>query len=265
MMTTNILADEFNTDANYKNAAYRAEIYAGILIAYTPDVVGVQESDTSWSPLLDKYIAQINEEYGYNYARLYSTYESMVNFTSLIYRADKLSVGTSGVQVFNWWYTHSTPTYHMRNITWAQFTLKSNTSKKFIFANTHWSYRLEHQDKYGTDTLRTQNKDETETFLSTMKSKYSTMPIFLVGDFNTSVGYFIKNDYNNYWLVSQCNLISTQASSNGTLITAIPTSNYFDHIFGTGTYTVKRYDHFTTPNYKNKLSDHPFVYTDLAM
>jgi endonuclease/exonuclease/phosphatase family metal-dependent hydrolase len=260
IMTTNALADAFNTDSKYKTAAYRVEIYAGILISHTPDAIGAQELDNAWNNVLDKYLDKVYNETGIRYARQYAKYENKINYTSLIYRSDKYSVGDSGVTVFTWW-KNSTINhgYHMRNVTWAQFVSKTNTSKKFILATTHWSYTTEHEDTYGYNTLRVQCKNETNSLLTTLKNKYS-MPIFLMGDLNTSLSYFTYYG----WLNSSYNVLSSQATSNNTLITKLPTENHFDHILGTGSYTIKRYDYLTSTNYKNNLSDHPFFYADVA-
>ena len=270
IMSANMLADAFD-GGSYKDAEYRAEIFAGVLVAYKPDVIGTQETDDAWNSVLDRYLNKVKEEYGLEYSRYFATYQNKINYTSLMYRSDKFTVTASGVKVFSWWvdpnFNHS---YHMRNVSWAQFSSIDNASKKFIVANTHWSYRTEHDggNKYltgsskpiATNELRTQCKDETNALLSTLKSTYDNMPIFLTGDFNTSLPYFT-----NYgWLNSSYSVVSAQAKSQGTSVKDVPTSGHFDHIMGTGSYTVKRFDFFTNVNFKELVSDHPFVYADLA-
>jgi endonuclease/exonuclease/phosphatase family metal-dependent hydrolase len=263
VMTSNVLAESFD-NGSYRETEYRVELFAGSLLAYTPDVVGVQETDADWNMYLDKYLDKIESLYGIKYERYWGTYEDKVNYSSLIYRADKFTVGDSGVVVFSWWiapnFNHS---YHMRNVSWAQFKFIDNPSKTFILANTHWSYRTEHQDIYGTNELRTQCRNETNTVLTTLKNSYAGTPIFLTGDFNTSLSFFTsKNSGLN--LTSSYNVISEQAKSAGTSVSTVPTSGHFDHIFGTGSYSVKRFEFFSSTNYKNELSDHPFVYADVA-
>ena len=270
IMSSNMLADAFD-GGSYKDANYRAEIFAGVLVAYKPDVIGLQETDEAWNLVLGKYLTKVKNQYGLDYSRYFDTYQNKINYTSLMYRADKFTVTASGVKVFSWWidpnFNHG---YHMRNVSWAQFTSINDSSKKFIVANTHWSYRTEHDggNKYlsgsskpiATDELRTQCKDETNALLSTLKSTYSNMPVFLTGDFNTSLPYFT-----NYgWLNSSYGVISAQAKKQGTSVKDVPTSGHFDHIMGTGSYTIKRFDFFSNVNGKELLSDHPFVYADLA-
>ena len=270
VMSANVLADSFS-GGSHKNANYRAEIFAGALISYTPDALGLQETDANWNNVLDSYLVKIEKLYGIKYSRCLATYEGKLNYTSLLYRSDKFKVENSGVQVFSWWkdknFNHN---YHMRNITWAQFTSLTDPNKKFVLANTHWSYRTEHANgntylagsstPIATNELRTQCMNETNAFMTGLKEKYSTMPVFLVGDFNTSLPFFTSYG----WTPKSFNVISEQAKNNGTALSTVPTSNHFDHIFGTGNYTVKRYEFFNNVNQHSALSDHPFVYADLA-
>ena len=269
IMTANVLADAFS-DGSAKNANYRAEIFAGMLVSYTPDVVGMQEVDASWSAVLDGYLTKIEKTHGIQYSRYWATYENKTNYTSLLYRTDKLQVVNSGVKVFSWWtdktFNHS---YHMRNISWAQFKYMED-GKKFIVANTHWSYRAEHaggnvyltgsSKPIASDELRTQCKNETSAFLSSLKTTYSDCPIFLTGDFNTSITYFTSYG----WTPTSFNVISQQAKNNGTAVSVVPTTDHFDHLFGTGSYTIKRYEFFRDVNYHSTLTDHPFAYADLT-
>ena len=270
VMSANVLADSFS-GGSHKNANYRAEIFAGALISYTPDALGLQETDANWNKVLDTYLVKIQKLYGIKYSRYLATHEGKLNYTSLLYRSDKFKVEDSGVKVFSWWtdknFNHN---YHMRNITWAQFTSLTDANKKFVLANTHWSYRTEH-DKgntylngsstpIATNELRTQCMNETNAFMTSLKERYSAMPIFLVGDFNTSLPFFTSYG----WTPKSFNVISEQAKNNGTALSTVPTSNHFDHIFGTGNYTVKRYEFFNNVNQHSALTDHPFVYADLA-
>ena len=183
-------------------------------------------------------------------------------YSSLIYRSDKYDVANNGFTQFTWVSNHNHG-YHMRNVSWAEFVSKTNSSKKFIVANTHWSYRTEHEDIYGTNELRTQCRNETNTLLSTLKSTYPNQPIFLTGDFNTSLSYFTgKNTGLN--LISSFSVLSEQAKSAGKLITTVPISGHYDHIFGTGSYTVNRFDIISNANSRNLVSDHSFVYSDVT-
>ena len=160
-------------------------LLAGMLVAYTPDVAGLQETDENWNDVLDAYLAKIEKTHGICYARHLATWQDRVNYTSLLYRRDKFQVENSDVNVFTWW-TNNTfrHTYHMRNISWAQFTSLEDAGKTFIVANTHWSYRTEHANGKtylaGSEApiveneLRQQCKDETNAFMSSLRqSLYS--------------------------------------------------------------------------------------------
>jgi endonuclease/exonuclease/phosphatase family metal-dependent hydrolase len=270
IMTANILADAF-ADNSYNKASYRAEIFAGMLIAYTPDVIGLQEVDESWNQAIDDYLARLQSAHGITYSRHLATYEGKVNYTSLLYRSDKFKVEDSGVNLFTWWTDRSfNHNYHMRNISWAQFSSLADAGKKFIVANTHWSYRTEHADgktylsnsatPIAANELREQCKNETNNFMSKLKQTYSGMPIFLTGDFNTSLSLFTQSG----WTPTAFRIISEEAKTNGTSLSTVPVSGHYDHLFGTGNYTVRHYAFFTDTDYHNLLTDHPFAYADLA-
>lgn len=271
IMTANLLADTF-ADSAYKPAHYRAEIFAGLLVAYTPDVLGIQETDTAWNTALDEYLVILEKSYGITYTRHLATYEGKDNYTSLLYRSDKFRLEDSGVHVFTWWNDRTFGhTYHMRNISWAQFSPLNSTGKRFIVANTHWSYRTEHADNktylngsskpIATDELRQQCKNETNTFLTKLKQTKPNVPIFLTGDFNTSLSYFTQSG----WTPTSFNIISEEAKKNGTALSTVPTSGHYDHIFGTGKYSINRYALIKSTEYIDLLSDHPFAYVDVSL
>lgn len=270
VMTANILADAF-ADSSYNKASYRAEIFAGMLVAYTPDVIGLQEVDESWNQVIDDYLARLQSAHGITYSRHLATYEGKVNYTSLLYRSDKFKVEDSGVNPFTWWTDRSfNHNYHMRNISWAQFSSLADAGKNFIVANTHWSYRTEHADgrthlansatPIAANELREQCKNETNVYLSTLKQSHSDIPIFVTGDFNTSLSFFTQSG----WTPTAFRIISEEAKTNGTSLSTVPVSGHYDHLFGTGNYTVRHYAFFTDTDYHNLLTDHPFAYADLA-
>lgn len=270
IMSANILADAF-ADSSYKEAHYRAEIFAGMLVSYTPDILGIQEADENWNDVLDMYLEKIQKSHGITYERLLASYENKVNYSSLLYRSDKFKAETSDLSVFSWWtnkaFNHN---YHMRNVSWARFSALDAPEKTFLVANTHWSYRTEHANGqtylFGSNTpiavneLRTQCKDETNRILSTLRQKNPGVPIFLTGDFNTSLPFFTDSG----WTPAAFRLISEEALNSGTSISLVPSSGHFDHLFGTGNYTIKHFAFFNNTNQHSLLTDHPFVYADLA-
>jgi endonuclease/exonuclease/phosphatase family metal-dependent hydrolase len=269
IMTANVLADAF-ADTTFKTAHYRAEIFAGMLLTYTPDVLGLQETDENWNEVLDAYLEKLQKAHGITYARHMATYEDKANYTSLLYRADKFKVANEGMYTFSWWtdpnFRHN---YHMRNITWAQFSALDNPAKRFVVANTHWSYRTEHADNktylsgankpIAANELREQCKNETNTFLSTLRQEHPGMPIFLTGDFNTSLSFFTESG----WTPTGFQIISEIAKQNGTSLTTVPTSGHYDHLFGAGNYTICQYSYLRDTNHLTLLTDHPFAYADI--
>jgi endonuclease/exonuclease/phosphatase family metal-dependent hydrolase len=151
----------------------------------------------------------------------------------------------------------------MRGVSWMRLTSKTNTSKKFVLANTHWSYGAEYNGtKLTNGTTVTQHyckglcKDETASKISSLKSANSGMPVFLTGDFNTSASWFgTGGTYASF--SNTCSLLSSK-------INATPANGTYDHIFGTGTFTVKAFKYLKEINQMNLLSDHPFAYSDVA-
>ena len=270
IMTANILADAF-ADSSYQKAYYRAEILAGMLVAYTPDILGLQEVDESWNEALDVYLEKLQKAHGITYTRHLETYEGKVNYTSLLYRSDKFRLTDSGVSVFSWWndrtFSHD---YHMRNISWAQFSPLNDSGKRFIVANTHWSYRTEHADNktylsgsgkpIATDELRQLCKNETNTILSALKQTHPGIPLFLTGDFNTSLSLFTDSG----WTPTGFKIISEDAKKAGAALATVPTSGHYDHLFGTGNYTIYQYSYFKGTDHLDLVTDHPFAYADLG-
>lgn len=269
VMSANILADKFSNES-YGPAYSRAEIFAAMLITHTPDVVGLQEADESWNKVLDKYLERIERTHGISYSRYTATYEDKVNYTSLIYRSDKFKIDDGGVNVFTWWtngrFNHD---YHMRNVSWACLSPVEGEGKSFIVANTHWSYRTEHADGSVTlsgasapleaNELRVQCKDETDAFMTSLKQSHSDTPIFLTGDFNTSLYFFTQSS----WQPKDFGIVSEEAKKNGTALSEVPASGHYDHIFGAGGYSVGRFDIVYDKEQHSELTDHPFVYADL--
>ena len=271
IMSANILSDAF-ADNTYQGAFFRAEIFAGLLVAYTPDILGLQEADESWNDALAYYLPKLEKAHNLPYAQHLNTYENKVNYTSLLYRSDKFQADTDGVHVFSWWtdkaFFHN---YHMRNISWVRFNSLSDASKSLIVANTHWSYRTEHADGKtslkNSDTpireneLRLQCKDETNTFLASLKQAYPDTPIFLTGDFNTSLPFFTESG----WTPADFRIISEEAKASAAALSLVPASGHFDHIFGTGDYSIDIFKFFADSDQHSLLTDHPFVYVDLTI
>ena len=269
VMSANLLAQSFAGDS-YRSPEYRAEIFAGMLVTYTPDVLGLQETDAGWNNALDKYLQKIEKAHGVTYTRLLATYDGKLNYTSLLYRSDKLKVNESGLTPFSWWvdaaFSHS---YHMRNLSWASFSPLDDTDKTFIVANTHWSYRTEHADgktylsgserPIEANELRLQCVNETSEILSALLQSHPQTPIFLTGDFNTSLSVFSSPG----WTPVQFSMISEEARESGSSLSTVPETGHFDHIFGAGDYSIKRYEFFKDSELHALLTDHPFVYADL--
>jgi hypothetical protein len=96
--------------------------------------------------------------------------------------------------------------------------------------------------------------------MTTLRQANPETPIFLTGDFNTSLPFFTDSG----WTPASFRVISEEALKAGKALSLVPTSGHFDHIFGTGNYTIQLYGFFNDANEHSLLTDHPFVYVDLT-
>ena len=157
----------------------------------------------------------------------------------------------------------------MRNISWAKFSSLADPSDEFIVANTHWSYRTEHANgntflagasqPIAVNELRDQCRMEAYGMLESIRQKHSETPTFLLGDFNTSLSFFTQSG----WTPPYFHIISDEAMHAGTAFAVVSDSGHFDHLFGTGNYTISRYEYVKNVNFTELLTDHPFAYADL--
>lgn len=157
----------------------------------------------------------------------------------------------------------------MRNISWAKFSSLADPSDEFIVANTHWSYQTEYANgntflagasqPIAANELRDQCRMETYGMLESIRQKHSETPTFLLGDFNTSLSFFTQSG----WTPPYFHIISDEVMHAGTALAVVPDSGHFDHLFGTGNYTISRYEYVKNVNFMELLTDHPFAYADL--
>ena len=102
--------------------------------------------------------------------------------------------------------------------------------------------------------------EETKTIYTRLKNTYSNMPFFATGDYNASANWFATGgNYNSF--TSVCSLLSVEGN-------CVPATGVYDHIFGSGSYSVKKMAYIesvkTTIDNVGVLSDHNFVYADVA-
>lgn len=267
IMTSNILAARWGEDSGTESAkiippvVQRVEIYAAVLAKYQPDAVGLQEADQKWINQLPAYLTLLKNDYGLEYTWVFKEQDGVQNLTSILYRSDKYELVDSGVQVNSYWNV-AQKGYHLRLYTWVNLKEKSDPTHQFVLLNTHWAWE--------SDEWIQKSVDEEIELIKTLRTRFS-LPIFCTGDFNSKQD---SAEYNRFMSEAGLNDLCKQAREAACLVNECggcgnigsPRSggNYIDHIFGSGGYTVKRYE-TVVGNRIHWLSDHAPHYVDIML
>lgn len=288
LMTLNIMPYVLG-EAAYANILpirERVEIFAGILISYQPDVIGLQEADFKWQEQIPYYIDVLNEYYDLGYEFVLHTYNGKNVYCPMIYRADKYDALVCKYNHYD--YHTSSANANDRYIRGAsQLVLqnKNDAGEKFVAINAHWDHGGQ------TTTANPQYMNECAqheaAIVKNCKLEYPGTRIFCLGDFNS-------HRYNGVFFDQFCadidgKIASEVARESGTLKASggyhagsaaniledgtrsdcKPTMNKFiDHIIFTSSdestkTSVLRHDTlFATDGYCHILSDHCAVYAD---
>ncbi|MBQ7347158.1 MAG: endonuclease/exonuclease/phosphatase family protein [Clostridia bacterium] len=261
LMTSNVLAAWWGeqTSDTIPPVAQRAEIFAAVLAVYQPDVIGVQETDPTWLQQFPSYVELLKTDYGVQYTWLFTEVDGLSNLTSMLYRSDKYNLKASDAVPNSYW-PASSKKYHLRIMDWVYLEEKTNTANKFIVVNTHWAHE-------SADWIAGSVNEEIE-MVNSLRNTYG-VPIFCTGDFNSKTD---SAEYNS--LVSSAGVteLFKQAKAAGTLVnecggcgtvgTVRTGGNYIDHIFGTGAYSVQKYE-TVVGNRIQWLSDHAPHFADI--
>ena len=163
IMSFNVLCELW--DAKAKDVESRMTIVMATLLAYSPEVVGLQE-------MSDKCYQSLTPLFEGNYAFVDTkTERGLTNFSPLAYNVDKVTLLEHGVQTLA---SGNNP--KLRVISWGYFERKSDGAR-FIVANTHW-------DLTSMPESRTKQAIEMGDFMVEMRAKYNC-PAITVGDYNT--------------------------------------------------------------------------------
>ena len=288
VMSSNVLAYQWG-EQDYSNVypvSTRAEIYAGVLLRFQPDIVGVQETDEPWMKALPYYLTAMAEKDGVVYTHLLRKVQnqsrSVVNFSSILYRSDLYTADASGCELFA---ANYQTTYCQRVGSWAKFTSKSDPNRQMVLINSHWAHETEES------ILSCVNEEA--ALVARMKEQYPGVPIFCTADYNSDATKKPRDEADNpnvktrdQYFLQFVELISGTVASDaarekGVLIKpggcrasaqkmsegterAID-NNFIDHIVVTGGYAdVLRHDTIIT-NKCNMLSDHSPIYADFSL
>lgn len=289
IMTLNIMPHTLG-EAEYANilpVRERAEIFAGILVSVSPDVIGLQEACYQWQEQLPYYAELMGDMYGMDYRLVLTSYNGKNNYTPMLYRADKFDALECKFQHYDYHTSSANKNgVYLRGASQLVLQSRSNANDTFVVLNAHWDHGGQ------TTTANPQYMNECakseEAIVASYKEKYPNSRIFCIGDFNS-------HRYNNVFFDQFCEDIngtvaSEAAKASGTLKTAggyhagngegilenetrsscSPSTNAFiDHIVFTSkntstSPTVLRHDTlYGTGGYFHILSDHCAVYADI--
>lgn len=288
IMTLNIMPYTLG-EAEYANILpirERVEIFAGMLIASSPDVLGLQEACYKWQEQIPHYIEELNEHYGLGYEFVLSSYKGQNNYSPMIYRADKYDAVECKYQHYDY-HTSSANSngVYVRGAAQLVLQSKTNSAERFIVINSHWDHGGQ------VTTARPYQMNECASseaaIVASYKAKYPNYRIFCIGDFNS-------HRYNEVFFDWFCENINGSVASdvarsagtlkvaggyhagdgtgikeNGTRNDCNPAKTVFiDHIVftsATSSVTTAVLNHNTiygTSGYCHIISDHVPVYAD---
>lgn len=266
----------------------RAEIFAGVLIKHTPDVVGLQEADSKWEAYIPIYIDVLNEHYDLGYEFVLSSYNGKNNYCSMLYRADKYDALVCKYEPYAYDIAAAEKRgSYIRGASQLVLQNKRHADELFVVVNSHWDHG---GDLATADPSRMNNCATAEAeIVNAYKEQYPDARIFCTGDFN-------NHRFGGVYLSQFCRNIdgtiaSEAARDQKTLVAtggyhandatkmledkdrthSSSNVNFFiDHIVFTSsraslqTRVVRHDTLYRTENYCHILSDHCPVYADLA-
>lgn len=250
IMTANILA-EFATWGSPETVYERAEIFAAVLEAYSPDVAGIQEITGQWDEMIPYYSG---EKYEFLHMK---TPDGLINYSTIVYKKDRVSVVDSGVTYFS-----TNGKNNIRLVTWGLFEVK-DSGERFIVFNTHWSWE-------SFDVARQQAREQA-SLMGQITEKYN-YPYFCTGDFNTiqlteNYKLFLEltGAVDAKYAAKEAGVLLNVSGGCGTVGTPRAESgNSIDHIFMSP--GVKIYAFATVvDNNTWDLSDHSPKYADISL
>jgi len=249
VMTSNILAERWLCGGR-PSVTVRVEVYAAMLAKYSPDLVGVQETDMPWVELFPAYLDILRSEYGVNYSWDQSIVDDVANLTSILYKKERFSMREHGMRDFSY-FTHVK--YKLRVLTWAIFK-DGVTGKLCALVNTHWS---------GNKENSVLEIAEENALVRDIESRYEGADIFCTGDFNMHGNHAFEPMKAGTGLTDA----KEAADLSGTLVnrlSGIGSDIYIDHVFFNTDISVTRYETVDNPP-AHLLSDHLPQYGDFKL
>lgn len=232
----------------------RANRFIGMLNAYKPDVIGVQELSDEWYCCIKNNLPE-----GYKMLYPVST-GTFVRMTAMLYNADVLDLIDSGNFAYE---INDNP--RLRRVVWAVFEVKA-TGKQFAVTNTHFDLLREGREDELTQVMNSQ-ASELLSCVDNLSDEYNC-PVFSIGDFNTMEDTAqtrpidIPEIYNK---LSQ-KLTDTKFVSENRIYGSEQNWDYpsYDHIFSNGNADVKAFC-IMSYDYLTDMSDHYPIFADIVL
>ena len=252
VMSFNLLVDIWKDTPVVKG---RDTVVVQTILHYAPDVIGLQETSSTWQKNLKLYLKNSGYEMICTERTVSHQTYGKLNFNPILYNTETLTLLESGVKE----YVNKTNQY-MRTMSWALFEVKA-TGEKFVHLNTHFDAPGKtDEEKAENLAARKEQCKELIAFKDELVATYNC-PLLATGDFNTTEGSDKTNKHLPYWYLRDNGLNDSKYSAEkikrqpatwhdlGVSVSASPAGS-FDHVFGTDRVTFK---------YFNTLIDRPLI------
>ena len=259
IMTLNILADYVvkATEQDALCVGMRAEIFAGMLLRYAPDMIGMQECDGAWSREIESYLPILKERYGMDYRLLLSTYEKYENCITIVYNADRFTCEFSQYHPYEYKPLTAGTTRTVRGAAVAKLTSVADPGVQILLFSSHW----DHTSEAAMNSCAT----EEAALIRMYREKFPQAAVFCTGDFNSHKfnGTFLKQ------FVKEVGgaIASDLARANGTLAIdgGYHSAGFIDHIIGEANGYSVLYHNTILNNSCKQMTDHAPIYADIKL
>lgn len=259
VMTLNILAD-YVVQAKDQEALpveVRAEIFAGMLIRYAPDMIGMQECDGAWVRQIKEYLPILKDQYGLDYRLILTTYGKVENVTTICYNANRFVLDEAQYHPYAYKPITDYSTRTARGAAVAKLTSVSDPSVQILLFSSHWDHTSE-------DAMNSCATEEAELVRS-YQQKYPNATVFCTGDFNS---HKFKGVYLQQFVSEIKGAIASDlARANGTLAVdgGYHSAGFIDHIIGPKDGYSVLYHTTIRENNCLVMTDHAPIFADVSL
>ena len=250
IMSANLLANYASWGGS--DAHGRAKIFFGILDAYNPDVVAIQEMSNQWYCCITKNCEKYKLVYPVSSGLLY-------HMTGLLYNTQAVTLLDCGRKE----YTQGDDP-RLRRVVWVYFENKK-TGTRYVVTSTHFDLLRDGREREELEIMRTQAQEQVE-IAQMLREKYGCS-VYCAGDFNA----MDNGGYDNPYLAPSVYNKITESLKDTKYIAQSKTQGdsrkvdrpTFDHIFLLGNDKILRYS-ILSDQVMSEMSDHFIIFADVA-